>query len=180
MPQVPIPPDRVHDPFEKKVPGIGVGRDGARTPMQWDPGDFAGFSTVEPWLPISRNFRTENVENELREPSSIYNLYLRLISAPRQRPALSAGSYRTILAERDLLVYMRQAGSERVLIALNLGSELISTPLPSDFGSGRVLVSSFGDLDGEPLTGRVELRGDEGLVIGLLESDGTADLRLGA
>jgi alpha-glucosidase len=125
-------------------------------------------------------FRTENVENELREPSSIYNLYLRLISARRQRPALSAGSYRTILAERDLLVYMRQAGSERVLIALNLGSELISTPLPSDFGSGRVLVSSFGDLDGEPLTGRVELRGDEGLVIGLLESDGTADLRLGA
>jgi alpha-glucosidase len=165
MTQVPIPSDRVRDPFEKNVPGIGVGRDGARTPMQWDAGDFAGFSTVEPWLPISDNFRIENVETELRDPSSICNLYRRLIAARRQRPALSAGSYRRILAERDLLFYMRQAGGERILIALNLGSNPISALLPTDFVSGRVLVSSFGDLDGELLTKRVKLRGGEGLVI---------------
>jgi alpha-glucosidase len=172
MTQVPIPPDRVRDPFEKNVPGIGVGRDGARTPMQWDAGDFAGFSTVEPWLPISDKFRTENVETELREPSSICNLYRRLISARRQRPALSTGNYRRILAERDLLLYMRQAGSERILIALNLGSEPISTVLPPDFSSGRILVSCFGDLDGKPLTERVELRSDEGLVIELVNPAG--------
>jgi alpha-glucosidase len=50
MSQVAIPPERVQDPFEKNVPGIGVGRDGCRTPMQWTAGRDAGFSTSEPWL----------------------------------------------------------------------------------------------------------------------------------
>jgi alpha-glucosidase len=43
--------------------------------MQWDASDFAGFSTVEPWLPISTAFRDDNVEKQLREPSSIYHLF---------------------------------------------------------------------------------------------------------
>ncbi len=47
MRQVAIPPDQVQDPFEKNVPGIGVGRDGCRTPMQWDATDNAGFSTAQ-------------------------------------------------------------------------------------------------------------------------------------
>ncbi len=47
MHQVAIAPDQVRDPFEKNVPGIGVGRDGCRTPMQWDAGPIAGFSTVD-------------------------------------------------------------------------------------------------------------------------------------
>src|SRR3954453_3090027 len=46
MPQVPIPPDRIQDPLEKNVPGIGVGRDGARTPMQWEAREHAGFSSA--------------------------------------------------------------------------------------------------------------------------------------
>ena len=47
MHQVAIAPDQVRDPFEKNVPGIGVGRDGCRTPMQWDATTHAGFSTVD-------------------------------------------------------------------------------------------------------------------------------------
>ena len=112
MRQVLISPDRVRDPFEKSVPGIGVGRDGARTPMQWDVSAFAGFSTVEPWLPVSADFRSENVENDLRDPSSIYNLYRRLITSRRRQAALSAGSYRRVLSQRDLLLYVRQFGAQ--------------------------------------------------------------------
>ena len=52
MPQVAIAPDRVRDPWEKNVPGMGVGRDGCRTPMQWDDTAYAGFSVREPWLPL--------------------------------------------------------------------------------------------------------------------------------
>jgi alpha-glucosidase len=48
MHDVPIPPDRVQDPFERNVPGIGAGRDPERTPMQWDAGRNAGFSTGDP------------------------------------------------------------------------------------------------------------------------------------
>jgi alpha-glucosidase len=165
MPQVPIPFDRVRDPFEKRVPFIGVGRDGARTPMQWDASDFAGFSTFEPWLPISNTFCSDNVETELREPSSIYHLYRRLISARRQHSALLAGSYRRLLTERDLLFYVREAGSEQMLVALNFGSNPISVSLPREAGYGRVLVSSDGDREMEPVSGCIDLRPNEGLVI---------------
>jgi alpha-glucosidase len=138
--------------------------------MQWDSSAFAGFLTVEPWLPISNAFPSENVETELGQPSSIYHLYRRLISARRQQPALSGGSYRRILTERDLLLYIRQAGSARILIALNFGSEATSISLPPDAASGEVLVSSFGDRDLEKVTGRIELRADEGLVIEALQA----------
>src|ERR1700726_3082384 len=60
MQQVAVAPDQVRDPFEKNVPGIGIGRDGCRTPMQWEATKFAGFSGVEPWLPLADNFRDEN------------------------------------------------------------------------------------------------------------------------
>jgi alpha-glucosidase len=170
MRQTAIPSERVRDPFEKNVPGIGVGRDGARTPMQWDASDFAGFSTVEPWLPISAAFRSQNVEAELREPSSIYHLYRRLISARRQQPALSVGSYTRILTEGDLLVYIRQTDSARIVVALNFGPEGISLSLPRDTVSGTVLISTFGDRDLEQVAESIELRGDEGLVIDLLQA----------
>jgi alpha-glucosidase len=173
MPQVPIPPDRVRDPFEKRVPGIGVGRDGARTPMQWDESDFAGFSTVEPWLPVSDCFRSLNVARQLQDPSSIYHLDRRLISARRRQSTLSAGSYRTVKAAGDHLLYERQAGSARTLIALNFGSEAISTPLPADVAAGKILVSSLGDRDTEELGAHIALRGDEGLVIEVNNHDGT-------
>jgi alpha-glucosidase len=170
MRQVAILPERVRDPFEKNVPGIGVGRDGARTPMQWDATDFAGFSTGEPWLPISAAYRTQNAETEICEPSSIYHLYRRLISARRQQPALSMGSYTLILTEGDLLAYIRQSGGTRILVALNFGSEAISMSLPHDAVSGKVLVSSFGDRDLERVAERTELRADEGLVIDLVQA----------
>ena len=63
MHQVAIAPNQVRDPFEKNVPGIGVGRDGCRTPMQWNATPHAGFSTATPWLPLSDDFAQENVVN---------------------------------------------------------------------------------------------------------------------
>src|SRR5215218_689746 len=53
MAQAAIPPHRVRDPFELNVPGLGLGRDGCRTPMQWDTSSTAGFTTGQPWLPLA-------------------------------------------------------------------------------------------------------------------------------
>src|SRR3954462_7425681 len=80
MHQVAIPPDRVRDPFEKNVPGIGVGRDGCRTPMQWDASRNAGFPAGEPWLPLADDAVHENVENLTADTGSILNLYRSLIA----------------------------------------------------------------------------------------------------
>ena len=58
MQDVPIPPERVQDPFEKNVPGIGLGRDPERTPMQWNAAPNAGFTDGTPWLPLADDYAT--------------------------------------------------------------------------------------------------------------------------
>ncbi len=120
MPQVKIPAHLVRDPFELNVPGRGVGRDGARTPMQWSPAAFAGFSNVEPWLPLGPTWRADNVENLAQDETSILSFYRRLLHFRKTSATLQRGSYRTIAAVGDVLLYERELDGERILIALNL------------------------------------------------------------
>src|SRR6185437_7292722 len=70
MHDVPIPPELVQDPFERNVPGIGVGRDPERTPVQWSDGANAGFTTGEPWLPFADDYRQINVATQHMDPRS--------------------------------------------------------------------------------------------------------------
>src|SRR5215470_3111022 len=86
MHQVAIAPEQVRDPFERNVPGIGVGRDGCRTPMQWDATPHAGFSESEPWLPLADDFVRENVVNLDADAQSILSLYKSLIRVRRETP----------------------------------------------------------------------------------------------
>lgn len=167
MAQVPIPPDRVQDPFEKNVPGIGVGRDNCRTPMQWDSGPHAGFSDAEPWLPLASDYRRENVENQRADTTSLLNVYRRLIALRRSSPALTHGAYHPVAASGDLLVFMRAHGAERLLVALNLGAEPVAFELKDGNLKGRLLISSFGDRDGETVDKSIDLRDHEGAVIAL-------------
>ncbi len=163
MTDVAIPPERVQDPFEKNVPGIGVGRDGCRTPMQWDAGAFAGFSTTEPWLPLAPDFRNVNVKAAREDPASLLNLYRRLVRLRRERPVLVTGAYRAIAPTGDLLLFWREGDGERLLVALNLGDQ----PIAGEVAAlrGRVLLSAGLDRDGERIDGRFDLRANEGLVI---------------
>jgi alpha-glucosidase len=165
MLQVPIPASRVQDPFEKNVPGIGVGRDGARTPMQWSMDDYAGFSRREPWLPLGDDWHSKNAEAEREEASSIYNLYRRLIALRRGHRALVIGAYRPIVAPGDLLLYVREAEGDRLLVVLNFSDDARAVAFPQRKLSGNILVSSLGDRDQEVVDGSIDLRGNEGLII---------------
>ena len=118
--QVPIPPDRVQDPWEKNEPGLGLGRDPCRTPMPWDASDNAGFTTGEPWLPLNPDWRGRNVAAARDDPASLLSLYRRLLALRRSSAALSLGDYLEVSADDGVLVYERRAGGERLLIALNL------------------------------------------------------------
>src|SRR3982074_3119765 len=91
MHQVAIAPDQVRDPFEKNVPGIGVGRDGCRTPMQWDATPYAGFSATQPWLPLADDFPHENVVNLEADSRSILSLYKALIGLRTKLSHLQSG-----------------------------------------------------------------------------------------
>src|SRR5688500_7530759 len=93
MTDVPIPPPLVQHPFEKNVPGMGLGRDPERTPMQWDDGPNAGFAPpgATPWLPLAEDYRTVNVARQREDPKSLLTLYRRLIQLRRAEAALSVG-----------------------------------------------------------------------------------------
>lgn len=167
MCQVPIPPERVRDPFEKNVPGLGLGRDGCRTPMPWDAGAFAAFSTVEPWLPLAEDFANANVARERADPSSLYHLYRRLIGLRRARPALTGGTHQAVVAAPDVLAYMREAEGDLLLVALNFGAGEANMALPAGASKGIVLLSSIVSRDGENVAGSFALGGHEGVVIAL-------------
>ena len=110
--QMAIAPDQVRDPFEKNVPGIGVGRDGCRTPMQWNAAPYAGFSAAPPWLPLSDDFAQENVVNLEADAGSILSLYRALIEIRKKLPQLMSGDYVPIAAQGDLLLYRAARGSD--------------------------------------------------------------------
>jgi alpha-glucosidase len=162
-----IPPERVQDPFEKNVPGLGFGRDPCRTPMQWDGSRFAGFCAVEPWLPISDDYQVVNVEAEDADAASILTLYRQLLKLRREHSALSIGDYVPVAMTGDLLAYIRRARHERFLVALNLGGGPYALSLTSLNTTGRVVLSSHLDrADTEP-TDSISLRANEGVVIAL-------------
>ena len=165
MQQAAILPEQVQDPFEKNVPGIGIGRDGCRTPMQWDGTKSAGFSDAEPWLPVSVNFRDENVDYFRKDKGSLYWLYRRLIDLRRKHIALTEGSYKPLKASGDLLLFCRELRQERVLVALNMGPDPIAVSFPDEGLSGRLLLSSFLDREGEKVATIIDLRGNEGLLV---------------
>jgi len=155
----------VRDPFEKNVPGLGLGRDGCRTPMQWDASRFAGFSLVEPWLPITKDAAQRNVASARADPGSLYNLYRRLIALRRKHPALATGGYRPFMTEGQVLAYVREHAADRFLVALNLGAAPASVPLPE--GQGTVALSVVGDRCGERVRERLNLVGNDGVLIKL-------------
>jgi alpha-glucosidase len=168
MRDVPVPPDRVQDPWEKNVPGLGLGRDPERTPMQWDVSPNAGFcpAGVEPWLPVADDYSKTNVERQREDPASMLNLYRDLLVLRRAEPALLVGSYAPVEATGDLLAYVRAKNGRRFLVALNFGGREQALDLAGL--RGRVAAGTHPDRAGEEVAGRLLLRGDEGLVVELL------------
>jgi alpha-glucosidase len=99
------------------------GRDGERTPMQWDSTANAGFSQAKPWLPVPASYKTHNVATELKEQDSILNFYRRVLALRHQDAALRDGEY-VALNENDpnVLSYLRRYKDEAVLVVLNMSS----------------------------------------------------------
>jgi alpha-glucosidase len=181
MHDVEIPPERVQDPFEKRVPDRGLGRDPERTPMQWDGGPGAGFTTGEPWLPLADDWRVVNVRAERDNPRSTLTLYRRLIELRRGEPALEVGRFEPVAAEGDVLAYVRRArrGESDFLVALNLGGRPHVLRRPAGSPRGTVAASTHLDREGETISGDVHLRGNEGLVIRLRPAVETQPLEAG-
>jgi alpha-glucosidase len=156
-----IPPALVQDPAEKIQPGIGLGRDPERTPMQWDGTAGAGFTRGRPWLPIGPDAADANVAVLESDPTSILTLYRHLIALRRDQAALVVGELAGVSAADGVLRYLRIGAAERLLVLLNMTDAPRTVPIEA----GRVLLSTRLDRQGEDVSGTVALRPAEGLVL---------------
>lgn len=111
----------VQDPIGKTGWPAEKGRDGERTPMQWNSSTNAGFSEKTPWLPVPPSYMTHNVETESKDPNSVLSVYKKVLALRHTNIALVEGSY-TALNEDDpnVMSYLRSYKGKAVLVALNM------------------------------------------------------------
>jgi len=114
----------VKDPIGKSGWPKEKGRDGERTPMQWDDSPNAGFTKGIPWLPMPVSYKTHNVADEQKDPDSILVFYQRLLKLRHTNAALLDGDY-IALNQNDphVMSYLRRYKDEAVLVALNMSAE---------------------------------------------------------
>ena len=165
MHDVAIPPDQIQDPQGTNMPELNLSRDPQRTPMQWDRSAGAGFTTGTPWLPVANVFPERNVVVERDDPMSLLSLYRRLITLRQGEPALALGDYAPVGTEGGIIAFTREAEGRKFLVALNLDHRPgFLTPSHSDI-RGVVIVGTSMSREGARVEERVELAGNEGIVV---------------
>jgi alpha-glucosidase len=141
--------DEVRDPIGKLGWPLEKGRDGERTPMQWNEGQNAGFSKAKPWLPVPPSYKTHNVASEMKDANSVLSFYRQLLALRHKEPALLEGNFQ-LLNENDanVLTYVRRYKDEAILVVLNMSDSDQKVGLdlsPLGFAQPRlsVLLTSF-------------------------------------
>jgi alpha-glucosidase len=163
MADVAIAPAQVRDPLEINVPGLGLGRDPARTPLPWSSAPFAGFSTAQPWLPLTPDWAQINVDKQNASPDSVLALYKALLALRRCEPAMRVGDYGEISATERLLSYERRYAGDRLLIVLNMTAENETLVVPP--GEIVLMTDGVGVGVGAQVRGPIQVQGNQGLVI---------------
>lgn len=164
MQDVPIPPEQVQDPQGKDDPRHS--RDPQRTPMQWDGSAHAGFCApeVQPWLPVSSDYRCFNVASEQQDPRSMLMLVRALLHERRTHDALTLGDYRSVEQDNPVcFVYERRYQDRRCLVALNFSADEQVVKLP-EYSEGRLLLSTYMDGGSERDLPELRLRPNEGVL----------------
>jgi len=119
----PTRPEDVKDPIGRKGWPKEKGRDGERTPMQWDGSENAGFSTAKPWLPVPPTYKTHNVADESKDPNSVLEFYKSVLKLRRSNQALLDGTYTAINeSDANVLSYLRIYKDQTVVVALNMSN----------------------------------------------------------
>jgi len=162
MRNVPVPAERLQDPLAWRL-HPNLSRDPSRTPLPWQPGPGAGFTSGEPWLPLGADADARNVAVQRSDPTSLLHLYHDALALRKRTPALQRGRYVPRPAPKDVFAFERTHGAERAVVALNFAD----APKRVSLGRGRVtggLHTRAGAALPERL-GRLELGPAEGVVL---------------
>ena len=117
------------------------GRDNARTPMQWDASENAGFTEAKSWIPVNPNYREINAASQIKDPSSVFSFYQNLISLRKTWPVFVDGDFSLLFPEDpQIFAYTRDDGDTRLLVCANFTGEKAAFHLPAGWeGAGRLI-----------------------------------------
>lgn len=120
------------------------GRDNARTPMQWDDSENAGFTTGTPWLRVNDNYKQINAKSQVDDPDSIFNCYRKLIQLRKQYPVFVDGKF-TLLLEDDenILAYERKDEDKTMIVVCNFFDKTVNMPLSDTCNDMEILITNY-------------------------------------
>jgi len=141
--QAQVPFERLRDPEAIANWPSSLGRDGARTPMPWSAdGRFAGFSKVEPWLPMPEEHKRRAVAVQDKDPNSVLECTRQLVALRKTHPALRLGKFVSLKLPSPLLGFERVETGEQIRCLFNLGDKAVRCPMIKEgqplFVSGRI------------------------------------------
>ena len=127
-------------------------RDNARTPMQWNDGLNAGFTTGTPWLPVHDDYQTENAAVEASDPASVLSWYVTLVDFRKKNEVLIDGNYTEIDASSEqVYAFLRENEDEKLLVAINFTGENAAVDLSgagiNSLADAEILLSSYEGID---------------------------------
>ena len=119
-------------------------RDNARTPMQWNNQENAGFTTGTPWIKVNPNYVEINAEEEVKRADSVFSYYKKLIALRHQEEVIVYGHYELLLPEsEELYVYTRELNEEKLLVICNFTDKEVSYAVPNEFVGKEILISNY-------------------------------------
>ncbi|MFA9397962.1 MAG: alpha-glucosidase [Clostridiaceae bacterium] len=122
------------------------GRDNARTPMQWNESENAGFTTGKSWIKVNPNYKEINIKNALEDKNSVFYYYQKLIKLRKEQDILVYGDINLLYKDdENIFAYIRNFNNERVLVILNFFEKDIEFKLPKDIQckEPKLLISNY-------------------------------------
>ena len=133
-----------HDEIMESI--YAKGRDNARTPMQWDSTENAGFTTGKPWLAVNRNYDYINAKQCLEDENSIFHHYRKLIDIRKNNDTIIYGDYNLLCPEdKNIFAYTRELNGDKLLVVCNFYDKVVTFSFEDNFNHVDILLSNYKD-----------------------------------
>ena len=138
-------------------------RDNARTPMQWDDSEQAGFTDGESWIKVNPNYKEINAAQQLKDPNSIFYYYQKLIRLRKEKDIIVYGEFEPIYRDDEqIFAYIRRQKQEKLLTVCNFSDKNAEMEIPEEFKGAECLITN---LDRTVFEGKIVLKPYEAFVL---------------
>ena len=124
------------------------GRDNARTPMQWDDTENAGFTDGTPWIRVNDNYKEINAKAQINDPDSIFSCYKKLIQFRKEYSVLVDGDFDLLLEnDENIFAYQRKNDNQKIVVICNFFDKTIEMPLEDKVKDMQILIANYSEIE---------------------------------